>query len=159
MGCIAFSIAKHRTSSYATLGTKIGTTSENYSTEDPEMSLGIKTVDGQALNQGEHDYSSKIPSFTIPAMSKHSFSSRYEDIILNSSDNGEFGSKSNTQYYRLNRNPELQIGRAISTDVAEESINVARPSTPKSHCSRSTRSQSFRALHVLDEKDESYGIS
>ena len=134
-------------------------TSKNYSIEDPEMSLGVKTFDGRTLSKGVKDYKSRIPSFTVTPMSKHSFSSRYDDLTLQGSDHGEIESKCNTEYFRLDGNPELEIGTAISTDVAEESTKLVRPSTPNLHRSRSTCSQSFHTLHVLDEKDESYGIS
>lgn len=156
-GFIALSITKRRMRKYATLRNQNKLSSKDYSVEDPEMSLGSKTFEGQAPNKGVQSYSPRIPSFTVPAMSKQSFSSHYDDPKLQSSENSDNGSQLNIQYSRLDRNPEYEIGRAISTDVAEESINVTRPSIPKLHRSRSTRSPSFRTLHVLDEEDESYG--
>lgn len=157
-GFIALSITKRRLRKYAMLRNQNKLSSKDCSIEDPEMSLGSKTFEGQASDKGVQGYSPGTPSFTAPEMSKQSFPSHYDDPKLQSSENGENGSKLNIQYSRLDRNPEYEIGRAISTDIAEESINVARPSIPKLHRSRSTRSPSFRMLHVLDEEDESYGI-
>ena len=120
------------------------------------MSLGLKTNDNFLLINGVQRYNSRISArFADSAKSKHSFFPGYDDLACYASDDGDLGSKFNIQYSRLDEEPELEIGRAISTDIAEEITTVARNSIPKVHRFKSDCRQQFYTSNT----DKCWGMS
>ena len=100
-------------------------------------------------------YNSKFPSSAGPTSLKHPTTFRHDDFAFRGSDDGDLGSRFNIQYSRLDEEPELEIGTAVSTDSTKEINATTYPSTLHSFHRKYARSQQ---LHVLS-KDQYFGKS
>ena len=115
--------------------------------------MGVKKDDSIASANGMRCYNSDFPSSASLTELKHPASFRHDDCAFRGLDDGDLGSRFNIQYSRLDEEPELEIGTAVSTDTAKEFNATTYPSTLNSFHRKYARNQHF---HVLS-KDQYFG--
>ena len=158
VGFISLSIVKRRSRKYNPVHTKSNykTTQTKYVLEDPESPFDLDEPEPYTHTIAPISHASH-PSTKLSKVSVHSFSSNCNLSYANTLRDGDSEVNANIEYSKLDDHA-AEIGKAISTDLAENSLlhqlQIKAASLPSCSLKRSSsvRSHNTQALQTLEGK-------